>query len=311
MNITPDKIERLIFVKYLLRQAEQNKNLERPLSSTSILTLHDAVESFLQLAFEQLTGKSKPSGHLILDTYADRINEVLLTEKKIQINKAFIKRINELRNQLKHSTIFIDQKNIQNLYSETEIFLIDFSSTIFNLPFENISLLNLIKSGVVKDYLSEAKKNIQKKSFQAAIFSIGKAFYELEDDMVKVKDKHGRNLMAAFPKINYLIKYMAGINQPDLDSKLEENLTEIADDINHLHEELHDLKKIVSLSVDVKDYKKFKVIMPYITKIQKGDDGKIKFWIPNEEMGKKVDYEFSQVKFCFDFVTELALRHEQ
>ena len=105
LKITADKIERLVFIKYLLTQAEISKDLDRPISSTTILTLHDAVECFLQLSYEQLTGRAKLNGNQILDNYADKINEILLPDKKPQINKAFIKRINELRNQLKHATI--------------------------------------------------------------------------------------------------------------------------------------------------------------------------------------------------------------
>ena len=63
----------------------------------------------LQLVYEQLTGKAKLNGNQILDNYSGKINEILQTDE------TFIKRINELKNQLKHATIFIDKKNIQNL----------------------------------------------------------------------------------------------------------------------------------------------------------------------------------------------------
>ena len=69
MVISADKLERIVFVKYLLHQAERTKELERPLSSAAILILHDAIECFLQLVFEQLTGKSKISGQNILEVY--------------------------------------------------------------------------------------------------------------------------------------------------------------------------------------------------------------------------------------------------
>lgn len=309
LKITPDKIERLVFAKYLLRQAEESKNLDRPLSSASILTLHDAVECFLQLAFEQLTGKAKPSGQLILETYTDRINEMLADSKKPQINKAFIKRINELRNQLKHSTIFIDKRNIQNLYSETEVFLIDFSDSIFNLHFEDLSILELLSNITIKGHLLQADKDFKKGLFQSSLFSVGKAFYEVEH--LGNKGKYGEDILSKHHTINYLNKYAVQLSDIEPDKILKENLKEIAKDLNRIQDELHDLKKILSLSVDLNSYLKFRKTMPYVTKIVKGGTGEIEFWIPDEERGNKVDYTPKQVKFCYDFVTELALKHEQ
>lgn len=309
MTISSDKIERLVFVKYLLRKSEETKDLERPLSSTAILTLHDSVECFLQLSYEQLTGKTKLSGNLILDTYSEKINEILSSKNQQLINKSFIKRINELRNQLKHTTVFIDKRNIQNLHSETEIFLIDFSRTIFDIDFMEISLVQLISNEHVKRHLINADKKTKLNLLQEAMFDIGKAFYELEDLGTNVKGKHGENILSKHDIIDYLIKYKAQFGGQEPDRVLEENLKEIAEDINRLQDEIDDLKKVVSLSVDLKNYLKFRNIMPYVTKIFKGDTRTTEFWAPDEEKQNKVDYTLDQVKFCFEFVIDLALKN--
>lgn len=310
MNITADKIERLVFVKYLLLTTEKSKDLDRPLSSSAILTLHDSVECFLQLVYEQLTGKNKPSGHLILETYTDKINEILLSEQKPQINKSYIKRINELRNQLKHSTIFIDNRNIQNLYTETEIFLNDFCELIFNLDFNNISLLLLIQNNEVKDYLLNAENDFANGSLQSAMFSIGKAFYILEEFDTKEKDQNGEKYIATYRKIDYFSKYRIRLDGNKPDPVLRENLKEIGQDLNRLQEELLNLKKTISLKVDLKSYKKFKTIIPFVTKITKIGTNEVEFWIPDETKGNIVNYNKDQVKFCMDFVLELALKQE-
>jgi hypothetical protein len=176
MKLSRDKIERLTFVKYLHYQAGQQKNLERPLSSSAILTIHDCVECFLQLCFEVKTGKSKTSSQNILDTYSEELNKVFSEEKQQQINKSYIKRINDLRNQLKHATIFTDTKQIPNLYTETELFLTDFTNQVFNIEFDKLSLIQLISEGDVKTYLLESENHISKNELQKAMWSIGKAF---------------------------------------------------------------------------------------------------------------------------------------
>ena len=79
--------------------------------------------------------------------------------------------------------------------------------------------------------------------------------------------------------------------------------------MNRLQDEIHNLKKGIGLSVDLKRYIKFKNIMPYVTKIVRGGTGKTEFWASDEERGNIVDYTPEQVKFCFEFVTDLALKH--
>ena len=311
MKITTDKIERLVFVKYLLTQAEISKDLDRPISSTTILTLHDSVECFLQLSYEQLTGKAKLNGNQILENYSDKINEILITVDKPQINKAFIKRINELRNQLKHTTIFIDKKNIQNLYSETDLFFNDFTQIFFNVVFHELSLTSLISNEEIKKHLINAEKEIKNKEFQKAMFLIGKAFYEIEAIGTKVEGKYGENILSEHYIVDYLIKYRARLGGNEPDNVLSENLKEIAEDINRIQEDLHDLKKVISLSADLKKYKKFRTTIPHVAKIIKGETGEVEFWIPDEERNNIIEYKIDQVKFCFDFVTELALKHNE
>ena len=305
MKLSRDKIERLIFVKYLFSQARIQKNIERPMSSAAILTIHDCIESFLQLCFEVKTGRAKINSNNILDTYSEEINKILKEEDKSLINKAYIKRINDLRNQLKHSTIFTDPKQIPNLFTETEIFLNDFTSLIFSFSFESISLVELIPNENIKNYLKSAQVYIESKDNQKAIWSIGKAFYELEKTLTKVEGKLGENILNSHHEIDYLIKYRVSFGGDEPSNMLRNNLKEIAADINRLQDEIQTLKSVLSMSVDLKEYIKFKQYMPYVSKIV--SSGETKFWIPDEERNNKIDYKIDIVNYCFDFVIELAI----
>lgn len=313
MKLSTDKIERLVFSKYLLTQAGKHKELDRPLSSSSILLLHDLVECFLQLASEHLLNKPKLSANNILDIYSEELNKYLLTKGYPTINKAFIKRLNELRNQLKHSTIFIDKKNIDNLYSETELFIKDFTNVFFDIQFEDITLVQLISNKLIKDHLEEAEKKIQDNEFHTALFSIGKAFYELEQTERHLPDKQGINVLREPNRVNYLIRHDATFNAKPLENFIKATLRDIGDDINKINKNIFSLTTVLSLSVDIKDYFRFQTIMPYVTKIQTHRDNKwyIEFWIPNEESYKKEDFTIQQVMFCFNFVLDVALKSQR
>lgn len=311
MNLSRDKIERLTFVKYLHFQAGQQTNLERPLSSSAILTIHDCIECFLQLCFELVTGKSKTSSSNILDTYAEELNRIFYDNKQPQINKAYIKRINDLRNQLKHATIFTDLKQIPNLYTETTLFLTDFTSQVFEITFNQISLVLLINDENIKTHLIESEKYILANELQKAMWSIGKAFYELEKSLNHLEGKQGGNILDDGYEADYMIKYGAQIfgdkdSMPDI--VLSENLAAIADDVNRLQTQITDLKTILSLSVDIKEYTFFQQNIPYVSKIIEATSGNVKFWIPDEERKTEVKYNLATVKTCLNFVIELALR---
>ena len=313
MKLTPDKLERLIFTKYLLGQSEHQKDLDRPISSTAILTLHDLVECYLQLAYEHLTQKSKISGNNILDTYSEEINKILSLNAQPLINKAFIKRLNELRNQLKHSTIFIDTKNIKNLYAETELFLTDFTAIIFQVSFFEISILNLLTNEGIRDFLIDAEKKIRLSEYKEAIISIGKAFYEYEQLATKLKGKQGYNLVKTHDsRVDYTRVYRYSFGGNDLDSNLRRSLEDIAKDINEIHSDLNVMRKVQLLNVDTRKYMAFKDIMPYVSKIQRHDNDKslIEYYIPQAERMTNETFSPDQVRFCFDFVVDSIFKYQ-
>jgi len=308
MEISRDKIERLVFIKYLLSQAKEQKNLERPLSSSAILTIHDAVECFLQLCVEMTCKKTKFNGQNILDTYSEEINKILLEEQKPPINKAYIKRINDLRNQLKHATIFVDQKQIPNLYTETEIFLNDFTYLIFNLSFDKISLVELISDEIIKNILIKAENEIENKEYFKAMRQIGIAFYELKNRLTKIQESQNENIFGSIFQIDYMIKYGAQFGGAYPDNVLSENLNEIANDINRLQDDIVDLKTILSLDVDIKEYIHFVRNTPNLHGILTGENNTFEYWCVEDNYDIKPNYNLEDVKKSLVFVTELGLK---
>jgi len=302
--MTDSQIERLSFIKFLLTQAEKQVNLDRPLSSSAILTLHDAVECFLQLGLEKLAGKSKKGSNNILDSYTEELNTILSEKgEKTTISRPFIKRLNSLRNQLKHESIFIDFKEIERLYSESTLFFIDFTKIIFDLNFEDVSLLSLISNQEIRSYLINAKKEIDVGNLNDALISIAKAFYEIEYITTVVKNEYGYNLLAEHHKVDYQFRHV--YNSSNQSNTLKGPLKDIAEDINRLQDELHQLKKIFSMSIDLKEYVRFNSIVPYVQKYQDVDNTPQWFIQSNFVQKEQV---FERVKFCFDFVSKTALK---
>ncbi len=74
------------------------------------------------------------------------------------------------------------------------------------------------------------------------MWSIGKAFFELENGLNRIEGKYGENILSCHIEVDYLIKYKAQFEGDEPDSVLSENLKEIAVDVNRLQSEIYDLK---------------------------------------------------------------------
>lgn len=90
-------IKRLAFIKYLYKLAVDQSKRPEPLCSASILTFHDAIELFLQLASEHLNvGKQQPSFMEYWDLISQKLSNQELTQKES------MRRLNRARVALKH-----------------------------------------------------------------------------------------------------------------------------------------------------------------------------------------------------------------
>lgn len=308
LKIEGDKLERLIFSKYLLRQADIHRGKGRPLSSFSILIMHDHVECFLQICIETLLPPAKKDKSNILINTATKINEALVKRKESQtISLSFIKTLNELRNQLKHATIFIDQKNIDSLFQQCEIFFTEFTALIFQLDSNSISLCSLIRNQKVSSNLINSEAELNQKMYGKAMVSITKAFRELEHAELIVLDENGYNILRKSRGPNYTsMSRMTMSKQPDAVTR--ELMRVLEKDLVVINDSIFDLQKVLSYGMDYRQFLKFKSLLPTIHVFYEKEG--LDFKEPGEHYLMEQNYNEEKVKFCFDFVVDLAISIE-
>ncbi len=311
MEISDDKIERLIFVKFLLGQAERQKDLGRPIGSMAVLTMHDLVECFLQVCWEHLSIPKSPEKNNILDGYAEGINKQLAASDVMTISKPYIKRLNHARNGIKHSSVFVDSSTIDNLFLETSNFISDFLFTLFEIDIEDFSMADIVNNVQIKDFLKEAEK--AQNSFQnhIAIFNIGKAFSIFQKVAMELKDNRGMSLIRSNSfRSDYLSSYRATFGGHKIDSNLKSSLENIAKDLNYVMDEIKVLQKSQILEVDLRRYLMFKNIMPSIIYYPESSVEGEHFYISREQTYSHENFNKEQVKFCSDFVFEAVLNFQ-
>lgn len=315
VDLSKDKIDRLIFSRYLLREAEIQKRKGRPFSSSSILLLHDLVECFLQIALEVYFPSERKARNGILATVADKLNEMLIEKGYPVISSGFIKKLNELRNQLKHSSIFIDQGEIENLFLDTDKFVTTYSKILFDRDLSEFSVTELIKNKKVKENITKAEVAIESGDLENAIISIAVAYIHLERTELIISDEYGDRPLSSIRKPDFQgraqSRYSMFSYKNPPDSNLNDALKDISKSFGQVHEKIVEIEKAIIYQIDYLNFLRFKSYLPDIPVVRdfQSQGGDYVLLMPDLEQFKKTKrYTVEQVKFCKEFLIDIVLK---
>lgn len=177
-NITEQTIQRLSFIKYLFDVAVEQSRLPEPLSAASVLTFHDSIELFLQLACEHLSVNVK--NDITFLEYWEMLKPKLSGEGLTQ--KSAMSRLNASRGNLKHKGLLPHKKDIEGFRANSMNFFIDNTPLVFGIDFENISMINLVPYEATRARLKQAEYHKENGNIEKALIEIAYAFYQLIDD---------------------------------------------------------------------------------------------------------------------------------
>ena len=149
---------RLAFIKYIYQTAIAQSHAPSPLSSASLLMMHDAIELFLQLASEHLNVGAKQPGFM---DYWDILNKKLAPNEVER--KESMRRLNKARVALKHNGIFPSELDIESFRASTTNFFDDNTPIVFNVDLNDISLIEFVPLESSREKLNEAENAISRK----------------------------------------------------------------------------------------------------------------------------------------------------
>jgi hypothetical protein len=316
MQLNKYQLERIAFGKYLLAHADIHSKKGYPLSSFSILIIHDLIEIFLQVALECYCPEEQKKRSNILTEMTGMINARLKNKDAPVISILFIQRINELRNPMKHASIFGDSSVIKDLYSETKTFLKDFSDSLFNIDYDKLSLSSLIQSKDIKLFVEEAEDHFANGEIIPCMISVTKAYHWLEFAELLILDKYGKNLF----KIERMPRYESSLSvrsstmggNSTYDPTVKHLAEKVTEDIARLQAKIFSVEKAISFDIDYKKFLYFRSLIPYESIRINAKDGKLQFLEPH---AKYIEQELSHcknedAKFCLDFLVEVTLKME-
>lgn len=291
MALDHSTVKRLAFIRYLYQSGVSQSHAPAPLNCASILTLHDSVELFLQLASEHLnTGASQPS---FMD-YWDILNRKLGPDELEQ--KESMRRLNKARVALKHYGTFPSDLDIESFRASTTSFFQDNTRRVFGIDLDEVSLIEFVNPESARARLHEAQESIRRGDTLDALDKIAVAFTEIISDYEDRKRDRFEDSPFYFGRdLTFLSSFHMGLRPVD------EKLADFVDRVKESLEAMQDAIKVLALGMDYRKYSKFKRLTPNVTRIPRGDlDLHRRF---DEEHAPSVD----DARFCVDFVVESAL----
>lgn len=286
-------IKRLALIKYFYKEAVEQSQRPEPLCSASILTFHDAIEFFLQLASEYLDiGKKQPSFMEYWKILASKLPKGVPTQKES------MRRLNGARVALKHHGTSPSKLDIEAFRASATNFFEENTPPIFGIKFSEISLIELVQCEETKNNLKESEQLLEENKIEDSLDKVALAFTQLIDDYESRKRGHfGRSPFFFGESLTFLGSFHMGI-----DRSQERKLADFVDKIKKSVEALQVAVKILSLGVDYRRYVKFRLLTPHIDRALAGN-----YLISRVNWGEKGVPSVKDVQFCIDFVIESAV----
>ena len=291
MKTNHSEIKRLAFIKYLYQVAVSQSHAPAPLNCASILTMHDAVELFLQVASEHLNVGGQQPGFM---DYWDLLNKKLAPQELEQ--KESMRRLNKSRVALKHHGTFPSNLDIESFRASVTNFFEDNTPVIFGFKLADVSLIEFVNPESSRKKLKEAQQDAQNGDMLAALDKIALAFAEMIADYEERKRVGYHGSPFYFGRdLTFHNSFFMGLDSGS------RKLGDFVDRVKESIETMQSAIKILALGLDYRKYSKFKQLTPSLSRVMSGD------WIINRGFNSQQNSSEDDVLFCIDFVIESAL----
>lgn len=288
--LTAPTLEMLAFIRYLYNLAMEQSRQPEPTGTVSLLTFHDSVELFLDLACDQFGVPNKKTKEF--KDYWSVLEAHLQGQSLSQ--KRSMERLNAARVNFKHHSIRSSSSDIEKFRVNVTDFFQDNTPLIFGVVFDEISMTYLIQNTRVRSLLDEATVAINQGATGDALNKIAIAFAQLIGDYLDSKEawRHRKLFFSKGPSIS----------KPRIDPRNREFDSFVKDVIASIGA-LQDGMQVLSLGLDYQRYVKFRLLTPYVFRTY----GNINYQVPPLEYTKETLPSVEKCRFCYDFVVTSAI----
>lgn len=295
MSIHHTIVQRLSFAKYLYTLAVEQSRLPDIQATASLLTFHDSVEFFLQIASEHLNaGKGQPSFLDYWDILTPKLRGVELPQKES------MRRLNKARVALKHSGTLPARLEIEAFRASATEFFVEACRLVFELDFFQISLIEYVSDVEAKSHLKNAMEFAKQSKFKESAQEVAVAYEKLVNAYTSdAASSHSRFAYAFGSNMAFMSASQLGFSGEGL-----HRVGKFVDATGESIRALQDAVRILALGLNYKKYVKFRSRLP--TVMCMGMNRNYVFqWM------KEVELDFEYIDYCIMFVVECAIRLDE
>jgi hypothetical protein len=295
-------MSRLAFVRMFFQQGIDQSRQPAPLNVSSILTLHDTAELFLQVIAEHRGVNLPRFVHFheywkLLDPTKDPNGVALSSERRMN-------GLNDLRNAFKHHGTLPSAAAISQACADVRTFLEATTLTVFGMPFDTIDMAEVIPQAAVRDKMRAATAAATGGDFAEAMGLLAEAYDELFGLVP------GPPVPSRVARFGDTIKPIAEHNIADTLRPARGDRRLATGHHNHLASGIADLMKaahgmqlamrVMAIGIDYRQFARFRRLTP---SIGYGFDLQIKRHVRPGYAPTSADFEF-----CYQFIITAALR---
>jgi hypothetical protein len=175
----------------------------QPLSTTSILSFHDAVELFLVIAADHL--KAPLPKRIEFMDYWTKLSSANCTSGVNLSGRFAMDRLNRRRNDFKHTGALPGTEAIEQARTDVTSLFADNTPLVFgaDVDFTEFDMIDLVTQQPIQDKLRAAAGVANQDDLKEAISLIAEAFKELIDDYIQRKKvNYDRSVYGFGPKVS-------------------------------------------------------------------------------------------------------------
>lgn len=312
--MTQDTItRRLSLIKNLFKLGTEQSKLPETISYTAILSIHDSIDMFMNLAAEK---KGNIQHGLSLMQYFDQIPDLTL--------KSSVNKINKRRNNLKHGGIIPGMIEIEDSCSISKLFFDENVRILFDLEFNDISLNDLVSYTEVRHFLKLGEIELQENNYKKSAVEFAKAYFHLllaEDSLNKTAREnplYGTDIQPLIREGKFYTKAMDRMlegqelifKEPKTDDgyvEIPEGVAALSYRYNQAFTFTFQSLQVLSLGLDYRKYNHFNSFMPKAVSYEVKTN-EYKIFVPPGYSDK-----LTEENMCFarDFILDFALKLQQ
>lgn len=300
-------VKRLTFIRMIHQQAIEQSQRPEPLSVTSILTFHDAIELFLVLAGEHLNASTKGSVDFI--EYWSRLapktatNPHGITNGVSLTGKSAMDRLNKIRRNFKHAGVIPGSSAVQQVRDDVNKFFTDNTPLVFgpSIDFQRLDMSDLVTQDFARRKLQSAAQAAERGDYQEAVGLLAEAFDDLlYDYSSRKKVDLGRSVFGFGQHIEPTPTFATRIDVADvLGGRIADHYLKMADAISEMQSGL----RVIALGLDYRNYARFTMITPRVRTVRYNVD-EVKY---RRTYTKGLPLDEADYEFCRDFVVTTSL----